>query len=280
MGKTIRSGRFYFWPIITANTVTMTLGIGGDLKRAFVLSIIISCLASFGFLLNDLWDRKTDEINRAGHFEDAGFSTVMIGVVSALGFLLSGIGLALLLGRLELKLAVGIALALVSYSLFLRKVLLLPTVLAAVLAASPLWTPLLLWSRTFDQSKWAFVVAIVLMVAGREILMDSRDQRGDFACGRQTMPTIFGARIAKMAAGMLIASAGVLLVATIASRVFLMPLQATVGAAAVTGAILYLVLPAALRTLNSETRETIQYFVIRSRIAMALTPLLLLFWRP
>jgi 4-hydroxybenzoate polyprenyltransferase len=280
MKKTIHSGRFYFWPIIAANMFAMTLGIGGDLTRALAFSVVISCLASFGFLLNDLWDRKIDGVNRAGHFEDARFSTVSIGVVAALGFLLSGIVLAFLLGRLELRLAVGIALALMSYSLFLRKVLLLPTVLAAVLAASPLWTPLVLWARTFDQSKWAVVVAIVLMVAGREILMDSRDQRGDLVGGRQTMPTVFGARIAKMAAVMLSVSAGILLVTTVVSRALLIPLQATVGAAIVTSTILYLVLPAALRTLSNETREAIQYYVIRSRIAMALTPLLLLFWRP
>jgi hypothetical protein len=93
------------------------------------------------------------------------------------------------------------------------------------------------------------------------------------------VPTIFGVRIAKISAVTLSISAGVLLVTTIVSRALLMPIEATFGAAIVTSAILCLVVPAALRTLNSETREAIQYYVIRSRIAMALTPLLLLFWR-
>src|SRR5947209_9654348 len=61
MHKIIRSGRFYFWPIITANVVTMTLAIGGNPIQAAAFSIVISCLASFGFLLNDLWDREVDK---------------------------------------------------------------------------------------------------------------------------------------------------------------------------------------------------------------------------
>jgi 4-hydroxybenzoate polyprenyltransferase len=254
------------------------MAIGGDLKRALVFSLAVSCLASFGFLLNDLWDRQIDRLNKAGHFEHSGALAMAVGILGAILFLLGGILLSFWLGPSELRLGIGIAVALVTYSVFLRKVLLVPTLVAAVLAATPLWGPLLLWTKTFDHSRWAFVVAIILMILGREILMDVRDRYGDVLGGRETLPTVFGLRIAKTVAILLSISASLILIASISSRFASMSTQGAVGSAIITGMLLYLVLQSAVQTLNTDDRQAIQHYVFRSRIAMALTPLLLLFW--
>src|SRR5438132_13174280 len=98
MHTVIRSGRFYFWPIIAANVLAMTYAIGGDSLRAVAFSIVISCMSSFGFLLNDLWDREVDQVNKANHFENSSSRTIRAGVLAALAFLALGMSLAYMLG--------------------------------------------------------------------------------------------------------------------------------------------------------------------------------------
>lgn len=281
MNTVIRSGRFYFWPIIAANVLAMTLSIGGDPVRALAFSIVISCLASFGFLLNDLWDRDVDRVNRAGHFENSNANTVKLGVTAGVCFLAGGLGLAYWLGPLELYTAAGIAVSLAAYTVLLRRYLLVPTILAAVLATSPLWTPLTLWAREVDRWKYLFVAAIILIVAAREIFMDARDCAGDITGRRDTFATVFGDRIAKFVAIMLTSSASLLLVVVVAASARDLPAGNKLGVAAILAAILSLLIRPAIGTLQGGRgeRATIQKYVLRSRAAMVLIPLLnLLLW--
>jgi geranylgeranylglycerol-phosphate geranylgeranyltransferase len=276
MHTVIRSGRFYFWPIITANIVMMTIAIDGKLIPAVILSLVISCLASFGFLLNDIWDRNVDRVNKAGHFEHADTATVRIGVVALLVFLTAGLLIAFWLGPHEFSIGCIIALGLGSYTILLRKFLFIPTLIAALLAASPLWAPLFLWAENVGMLKGAFVAAIITMIAAREIIMDTRDRAGDVVGGRDTFATIFGAKIAKLVAVILTLSASLLFVVTVIANAFGLPVVNMLISLAVTGIILYLLLRPALGTiLNAEEERTaIQRYVISSRWAMGLIPLL------
>jgi 4-hydroxybenzoate polyprenyltransferase len=281
MRTIIRSGRFYFWPIIAANVVTMTIAIGGNSMKAIGLSLVISCLSSFGFLLNDLWDRDVDRVNSAGHFEESSPIEVRIGFTVGLVFLLAGLGLGFWLGPQEFRLAVILALALGAYTILLRRFLLIPTLLAAVLATSPLWTPLVLWAKNVDSWKLMFIAAIVVLVAAREIIMDTRDRLGDIVGGRDTLATVFGSRIAKFVGVLLTMSASVPFVAVMVFNAAHLPIASKFAIGGIALIILYLLVSPAVGTLldSLEERTAIQRYVLRSRMAMALIPLLIpLLW--
>jgi len=282
MRTVIQSGRFYFWPIIAANVVSITVAVKGDAITAVGLSVVISCLASAGFLLNDLWDRKIDLVNQAGHFENSDRATIKRGIVSGLMLLLGGLIFAYYLGPLVLCIALGLATALLAYTVVLRKLLLIPTTIAAVVAASPLWAPLMVWRDNTDGWKWLFVIANILILAARELFMDARDQLGDMAGNRDTLATVFGRRITKTAALILSFAGSALFLGVVIADFF--RLTATWGFAAlsVAGAVIYLVLQPAVVTLGSVTEErtAIQRYVYRSRAAMALMPVVnLMLWR-
>lgn len=280
MSTVIRSGRFYFWPIISANVLTMTFFVGGDLRTAAAFSLVISLLASFGFLLNDLWDRDVDRVNKARHFEDSSAVTRRVGVIVAGLLLTTGLGLAYWLGPREFGTGSAIAFGLLIYTVLLRKILLLPTILAAVLATSPLWSPLLLWAN--KRSEWTelFIAAVILMVVARETFMDARDRDGDIVGGRDTLATVFGRRIAKFAATMLTVSAAVPFIMAIAHNVSGTSVWSRLGATALAMTVLYLLVRPALKTLSDkdDERAAIQRYVLSSRVAMALIPILVLLW--
>src|SRR5688572_25169082 len=105
MPTAIRCGRFYFWPLITANTTAMTRVVGGNMASALELSIVICALASFGFLLNDLWDRVVDRVNNSGHFERSDPKTILIGKCLAACLLTLGLGLAASIGLFAFAIA-------------------------------------------------------------------------------------------------------------------------------------------------------------------------------
>lgn len=279
MHTLIRSGRFYFWPIICANTVTMSLVLNQDLKRATMFSLVIALLASFGFLVNDLWDRDVDRVNRARHFENSNAVTIAGGIGVATMFLIAAFAVAYSLGKRELTLSVCIGLALAAYSVLLRKLLLVPTFLAAVLATSPLWSPLVLWADNRNQWQWLFIASIVTIVAARETFMDARDQPGDFIGGRDTMATIFGKKTAKFVATVLTLSGALPFMLAIAKNTAENALPSRIGAVFVGLGILYLLVHPAIRTVtDTDEHLSIRRYVLSSRIAMALIPILLLFW--
>ena len=281
MYQLIRSARLYFWPIIAANIVAMSVAVGANPIRALEFSIAVSCLASFGFLLNDLWDREVDRINRVDDTKPFIHSSSTLrsiaGVVTAI-LLLAGLGFSYPLGVPEFRVAAGVALGLGGYTLILRRFLLVPTIMAAILASSPLWIPLVLWAGTFDKSKWLFIVGIVLMLAAREILMDVRDRVGDIAGGRDTLATVFSDKIGRFVGIILIATAGIPFVVGIASKGLHLPIISMIGVGIVTGTVLYLLIYPALRTFMEAQgeRKEIRDFMSRSRLAMVLLPLLIL----
>lgn len=250
--------------------------------RAVALSVVVSCLASFGFIVNDLWDRDVDRINKPGHLENASPITLRLGMAAGIGFLITGLGLAYWLGSLESQIACGIALALVAYTVLLRRFLFIPTVVAAVLAASPVWAPLVIWGGNVDTSRYIFLAAVIVIAAARETIMDAGDRVGDFAGGRDTLATVFGGRIAKFVGVMLTASAVILFVITVASSALNLPTVSKLGVLGVVGTMSYLLVYPAVKALLDTQDDTIaiQNYIRRSRAAMALLPVLnLILWR-
>jgi len=284
MQTIVRSMRLYFWPILAVNAVAMTAAIGGDLKRGALFSVVISLLASFGFLLNDLWDRKVDEINKARHFENSDKGTLAWGIAVSTGCLLSGMGLAMRLGPTELRIACVLGVGLMAYTVLLRRYLILPTFLAGFVAASPLWAPLILWPHKVYAMHWVFVTAMILLLAARETLMDVRDREGDAAGGRDTMATVFGPGIAKSAAAVLLIAGTTLLCFVLIAQIGHLTVRDRFAAATTACVVLCLVMVPAHQVVVRNSVEggdygAVQRFVLQSRAAMILIPLLnLVMW--
>lgn len=279
MNKINKAVRLYFYPIITANMIAMTLVVGGDIVRALLFSIVISFLASFGFLINDLWDIEIDKINKAGHFENSDSGVIKTAIVSCAAFLVAGLILAYFIGKLEFMIAGTIAFGLMAYTVLLRRILFAPNIVAAILSSSPLWIPLVFWSKTFDKPKIMFVGAIVAFILAREIIMDTRDTVGDIAGGRDTFATLFSPKIGKFIGVVLTVSAGIPFILAVTASIYTIPIKSQIFGISIAGILLYLLIPSAVGTLLSvkQERKAINFYVRRSRIAMALIPLLVIF---
>lgn len=274
MVETLRSARVYFWPIITANILAMAVGVGGDVRHMALFSLVLSALASFGFLVNDLSDRRIDRVNQAGHFERASDAAVVLGRVTATIFLIGAVALAWRLGTVELSLTAGIAAALAVYSSVLRRAALVANLATGVLATAPLWAPLVITPPRVSAWQWWLVSAAGGMIVAREILMDVRDRVGDEAGGRITLATWLGARpsvqMAKITTLTAIAPLAVAVTIGIARLGPWLALAAVIVAAV----FLFLVLGpiARVQAAHSDSRATIQHYVLRSRLAMACFP--------
>jgi len=285
MSTIIHSMRLYFWPILALNATAMTIAVRGDARHGALVSIVISLLASFGFLVNDLWDRNVDRINRPGRFENSDKTTIGLGVAAAIVCLILGIATAFWLGPRELDIAFILALGLAAYSIVLRRYLIVPTVLAGFLAASPIWAPLLLWPRNVRPMHWTFVAAMALLLAARETLMDLRDRDGDRIGARDTIATAFGARAAKSTASILLLSGAALLCSVLLVQTVHLTVPSALTAAVAVCLILALTLTPAYGAIRPDTEDrdqhgAIQSFLGWSRAAMLLLPLLNLFlWR-
>lgn len=283
MDDVIRSGRFYNWPIIIANVIAVGFYVGAPALDILRVSIIISLLASFGYLINDICDRDVDLVNKAGHFEESNSETVYLGAALAASFLIIALAIACTAGGLIFYTACLIATGLASYSLIFRRLLLLPTLLASVLATSPIWTPLVFWGQSIGIGEKFFLIAVLLMMAGREILMDTRDRLGDKAAGRSTFATVFGSGSAKRIAVGVSLIGSLFLAAAGFGLSNELSLLGRVMLGSIVTSVVYLVVEPSIRTLSSASSEllVIDRYVLLSRFAMALLPLfsLIVLWR-
>lgn len=273
-----RFARLYFYPVVAANLAAMTLAVGGEITKALIFSLSISFLASFGFLINDLCDVEIDKRNKAGHFEDSAKSTLHLAVISSGAFLLAGLGVAYSIGPSEFMLSILIAAGLFAYTVLLRRVLLVPNLLAGALATSPIWIPIAIWSETYKPEQLVFAFGVVALIVSREILMDVRDVKGDIEGGRGTISTLFGVQLAKFV--------GVVLTIGASIPIFFVTYQTLANASLLTqligmsvaGLVLSQLILPAMRTMidPGDSRTSIQRYVKMSRRSMALLPVLIL----
>jgi 4-hydroxybenzoate polyprenyltransferase len=157
-----------------------------------ILGVSLSCLASFGFLLNDIWDRKVDLLNNAQRLEHE--ESRVIAGAGYMGFmnLLLGLGLASILGTKGILLAVVISAGLVVYTTALRRIAFFSTLLASILSLSPLVSPFVLFGGTNDPFLFGVVCVSWAILFGREILLDLKDVDGDRQVNRRTLPVLMG----------------------------------------------------------------------------------------
>jgi len=265
-----KSARLYLWPAAALNAFAVSLALGVPLVPGSLVSASLCLLASFGFVLNDLWDRNVDRMNTAGRLENANRTTCRLAWGSVALLLAGGLSLAALAGWRPFLLALTVATGLTLYTILVRRVLLAATLLSAILGTSPLWGPIILWETSVSQRVWLLLLSICLMFAAREILLDVKDEVGDRLALRHTFATIFGSRIAtKVAVLIVLCSTGALL------RVVY---QATGGLSitaasflwSTTALFLYLTLwPALVLTATAQNSpQPIRAYITRSRAGM------------
>jgi len=277
--KIAESARFYLWPVAAGNTVAVALGVGAGSSNAVLLGVALCCLASFGFLINDLLDRRVDKANSAKRLEYARPQAISGAWGAAFLFLLVGLLCSLCVSTRCLQVCVWISLGLFLYSSVVRPILLAATILAALLGTSPLWVPLFLWRESAIPSVAALFSGVYLMFVAREIILDIKDEEGDRLSGRHTFPTIYGWRIASMLASTAkVASGGVLLKACFDLSSGISSLVSQLLLWLLVLCFLYLgIVPALKVSLASSPREMIAAYIRQSRVAMALLPIILLF---
>jgi 4-hydroxybenzoate polyprenyltransferase len=192
----VRSTRPYLWIAISVNTVAAGLSLGNSVLLCLVVGAILSCLASFGFLLNDLVDRPIDRLNRQGRLEDASYKTRFAAAITGVSLAITSLVLALLIGKpIAVFLALFVLLGLVLYNLVLRRVPFVATALAAWLCASPLW---FMMGLQLEHVSLVHILVLKMVVIGtfaREVMLDLKDIKGDRIFGRHTIPSLVGHRI-------------------------------------------------------------------------------------
>lgn len=273
----IKSARLYLWPAIVLNSLIMTICVNNSGIKGFWLGISLSMVTSFGFIFNDLCDRKIDRYNQSLRLEMVGKETIIVAVFIAVGFLLSGLLIGYQIHERTMLFLMVIICGLIFYSLLGRKFLFFANLLAAYLGVSPLWGPLLIF-RVYENFYVFSVFSMLLLLVAREIFLDLKDRHGDERGGRNTIVTIFGVRVATICALLLILSGGIIELVIIKKFVNIQYLLKW---------ILYLIvllitsmsfIPAFRIFSQGSHRKNFRLFIASSGISMNIVPLLFLIY--
>lgn len=190
--KILYSARLYLWPVITLNTIAMSLTSGASFRDSILLAISLNFLASYAFIVNDVVDRRVDKINNTNRLENIPDQKINIFQIAALLCFISAICSVIPLGWTAVSLSVGIGAGLYLYSFVIRGFLLLANIVSAILGSSPLWAPLIIFSGDYSEYKWGIAITGVIFLLSREILLDLKDKPGDIVGLRRTIPIVFG----------------------------------------------------------------------------------------
>lgn len=190
--KLFKSARIYLWPVISANVFAISWAVDGLHSDAVFLCVALCLLASFGFVLNDIFDRSVDQKNQAGRLEAASPRLLHLAKLAAVGLVSSGLLVSSLIGFRAFAFALVVAVGLTLYTVYMRSWLVVSTALAACLSMSPLVGPIMLFGASFRAFHLYVLAAAWLVLFGREVLLDVKDIAGDQAGGRVTLATTMG----------------------------------------------------------------------------------------
>jgi len=154
-------------------------------------------LGAVGNVLNDLWDRPADRINRPDRPLAAGTLAPRTARLIAAGGAAIGLGAAVAVGRWQVLMAAGALAVMLAYSPLLKPRG-LPGNLAVALVAS---LPLPYGALAVGQvaAGWLpFAIAAWIHLT-REIMKDIADVEGDRSLGRRTLPIVLGPEVSRRA---------------------------------------------------------------------------------
>lgn len=272
-----RSARLYLWPAVICNAVVTSLVTKASAMDSALVGSTLACLASFGFILNDLLDRNVDRLNSASRLENADTSSMETASFAAALFLLVGLSIALLVTDKFFLVSAAITLGLILYSAIIRRILLAATLLSASLNTTPLWVPAIIWPSDSISLIFALTLGTYLLFMAREIILDIKDNFGDRIAGRQTFATVYGSRIAGFVASSISIAAGFVFFTLALRSTFASPMLQSYSLWLMFGLMLFMVVVPGLRVafFSPGANELMSSYITRSRVAMVALPLVL-----
>lgn len=147
--------------------------------------------AAAGYIINDFYDRKIDEINKPhkvliGRIFTTNFALYFYAAFSV-GAIILGFLISMYIGLIQ----IFCVLSLYLYSLYFKKIALLGNVLVAFLSALVVLIVNVLYLQHFPLvyifSAFAFFISLI-----RELIKDIEDIEGDRVGGCQTFPILYG----------------------------------------------------------------------------------------
>jgi len=274
----VRSARIYLWPFIIINCEAVVIGLGaGEMEGCFI-GFMLCALASFGFLINDIWDRPIDRFGTRPKLQTASADLISRAAITSGVFLTIGLSIGFVINDVTFLLAIGISACLVLYTLVVRRYLLISNILAGVLSSSPLWLPLVtIGSVQIDEPKWILVGVALSQLIAREVILDIRDRLADARGGRHTLPTVYGNARAYLVA-FLFSLLAIILIATMTIQAInqdkhleslvIIILSLTMGA--------LIILPSIRLRRNNFAPHGLQQYLLSTKLTMILLPLMIL----
>ncbi len=181
----------------------------GALQTPNVLVLAAVSAVGFGmagYVLNDIWDRAADRVNRPGGERPLALGRVSRGTADlcVAGGALMGLGAAALVNGTAVLSGFAALAVLALYSPVLKRRGLPGNVAVAVVAGLPLMYGAIAVGRAAAGIvPWTLATWIHLV---REIVKDIDDQAGDRALGRRTLPLVLGPQRASAVAAALAAA--------------------------------------------------------------------------
>jgi 4-hydroxybenzoate polyprenyltransferase len=271
------SARLNLWLFIGLNAVTTGIVAGLDVVIASLFALCLSLLASFGFISNDIIDRKIDTTIHPDRLAFVSASTIRLARMMMWALLLVALAIAWFLGTNAILVVGSLAISLGAYSLVLRKQLFIATIVCAYSVTSPIWAPFLVAGIFIPPYQLALAIVAFVIVSARETIMDLIDIEGDRIGGRDTIATLMGERVSIVAATVLTSTAILILLVVCIWRSLTMPLIGAVAIAAGIVTVGWLAIWPTVRLItNQEGKQVLHTFIRQTRWAMALLPLFII----
>ena len=181
----------------------------GALQTPNVLALAAVAAVGFGMagnVLNDIWDRAADRVNRPGGERPLAAGRVTRGTADlcVAGGAVVGLGAAALVNGTAVLVGLAAFAVLVLYSPVLKRRGLPGNLAVALVAGLPLmYGAIAVGHVVAGIVPWILAAWIHLV---REIVKDIDDQAGDRTLGRRTLPLVLGARRASLVAAGLAAA--------------------------------------------------------------------------
>jgi len=272
----IRSARLVLALPIFINVWILTFLLLHSWRDGFLLGTALSCISAFGFLINDLWDLRADRENKSGRLESAPPIVLVIAATLAASFLIAGLSGGILLGTRGFTGLLAISIGLIAYTYWIRPKLILANLLAAVLASSPVWLPNVVFNQPPNLAQSVLISVAAIMLFGREIVFDVVDEAGDAKVKRRTLPILLGKKVAIRFAAIWQLSGCALL--TLFSVIMLRDLPFDMGLLLCVTLIIFVILLVPINFTvfqENENCRLIQRFILRTRLAMCLLPVIM-----
>src|SRR5439155_24511069 len=183
----------------------------GALQTPNVLALAAVSPVGFGmagYVLNDIWDRAADRVNRPGGERPLAAGRVTRGTADlcVAGGVLVGLGAAAFVNGIAVVAGLAALAVLVVYSPVLKRRGLAGNVAVALVAGLPLmYGAIAVGHAAAGIVPWSLAAWIHLV---REIVKDIDDQAGDRTLGRRTLPLALGPRRATVVAAALATAVG------------------------------------------------------------------------